>query len=207
MRARFNASPRMKSKDKAVALLHALIRQEIESRGRSIILSPELMEIEQKVADWLLGNGKPWLMLSGNVGDGKTTILRAIQKFVIASDIQKPKRHENEYSDWWRMLVTQAKDYTQDYCKDPASTRIYDNCDLLGVDDMGAEPAETLVYGNPVFPIADLLMNRYARDRQVVITTNLKTQEIRPRYGDRIADRLNEMCDRVVFTEQSYRGL
>ncbi len=37
------------------------------------------------------------------------------------------------------------------------------------------------------------------------ITTNLVPQQIRKLYGDRIADRLNEMVDKIVFDNPSFR--
>ena len=202
---RFNASARL-TKAHAVVLLHGLLKNEVESRGKEMLVTPELLSITNRVADWLLGKGKRWLLFMGNVGDGKTTMLNAVQKFIITMDIQKPYR-EGHYSSWWTMYNATAKDLVTDYVKDPALITQYNNVDILGLDDMGAEPAETMVYGNPVYPIADILMTRYKKDVQTIITTNLKANEIRPRYGDRIADRLNEMCERIVFPEQSYRTL
>jgi DNA replication protein DnaC len=37
------------------------------------------------------------------------------------------------------------------------------------------------------------------------VTTNLKPAEIRERYGDRIADRLNEMMVKIIYRNDSYR--
>lgn len=203
MRERFDACARVK-KHGTVEILHQLISDEVNKRGREVILSPELPAIENKIADWLLGTGKPWLMLCGNVGDGKTTVLNAIQRFITLYDIEKPARG-GRLSEYWRMSIVQAHEYARAYVGKLDMVCYYENCDILGLDDMGAEPAETLVYGNPTYPIVDLLLARYARDKQVVITTNLKANEIRPRYGDRIADRLNEMCERVIFPISSYR--
>lgn len=208
MRERFNARERI-NKHGAVEILHQLISDEVNNRGREVVLSTELAAIENKVSDWLLGTGKPWLMLCGNVGDGKTTVLNAIQRFITLYEIEKPARG-GRLSEYWRMSIVQANEYVKAYGARAYGCKLdmvcyYEYCDILGLDDIGAEPAETLVYGNPIYPIIDLLLSRYARDKQVVITTNLKSNEIRPRYGDRIADRLNEMCERVIFPINSYR--
>ncbi len=48
-------------------------------------------------------------------------------------------------------------------------------------------------YGNVLYPITELLTTRYDRHLFTILTTNLTPSEIRPRYGDRIADRLNDM--------------
>ena len=76
---------------------------------------------------------------------------------------------------------------------------------MLAIEDIGREPAETLDYGNVLSPIVDLLEYRYDQQLYTIVTTNLKPQEMRSHYGDRIADRLNEMFDKVIFQDGSYR--
>ena len=39
-----------------------------------------------------------------------------------------------------------------------------------------------------------------------LITTNLTPQQIREHYGDRIADRLNEMVKKIVFSNATYHS-
>ena len=38
-----------------------------------------------------------------------------------------------------------------------------------------------------------------------VISTNLTAKEIREKYGERIADRLNEMMNVIIFKNKSFR--
>jgi DNA replication protein DnaC len=38
-----------------------------------------------------------------------------------------------------------------------------------------------------------------------IITTNLTPAEIREKYGDRIADRMNEMMVKIIFNNPTYR--
>ena len=76
---------------------------------------------------------------------------------------------------------------------------------MVAIDDLGCEPLEIQSYGNIYTPIIDLLTHRYDRQLFTMITTNLTPQEIRPRYGDRIADRLNEMVRNIVFKNKSFR--
>lgn len=77
--------------------------------------------------------------------------------------------------------------------------------DILGIDDIGTEPAEVQDYGNFMYPIKELLAMRYDAQLFTVFTTNLEPKEIRQRYGDRIADRLNEMMTKVVYRNPTYR--
>ena len=76
----------------------------------------------------------------------------------------------------------------------------------LAIDDMGLEPAEVMDYGNILNPVVDLLSYRYDEQLFTIVTTNLKPEEIRQKYGDRIADRFNEMMERIIFYNGSYRG-
>ena len=73
------------------------------------------------------------------------------------------------------------------------------------IDDFGTEPLEVIDYGNVLYPITDLLTTRYDRHLFTILTTNLTPSEIRPRYGDRIADRLNDMMGKVIFANSTYR--
>ena len=77
--------------------------------------------------------------------------------------------------------------------------------DMLGIDDLGIEPAEVIDYGNVYTPVIDLLTKRYEEQLFTIITTNLTPQQVREHYGDRIADRLNEMVKKIVFNNGTYR--
>ena len=62
-------------------------------------------------------------------------------------------------------------------------------------------------YGNVYTPVIDLLTKALRRsDFFTVITTNLTPQQIREHYDDRIADRLNEMVEKIVFKNGTYRN-
>lgn len=78
--------------------------------------------------------------------------------------------------------------------------------EMLAIDDLGTEPTEVMDYGNISYPLIDLLTQRYELQLFTIITTNLTGQAIREKYGDRIADRLNEMMERVGFDNPSYRS-
>lgn len=76
---------------------------------------------------------------------------------------------------------------------------------MLGIDDLGNEPAEVMNYGNVVNPLAELLEIRYKRQLYTIVTTNLIPKQIREKYGARVADRLNEMFGVVIFKNSTYR--
>ena len=83
---------------------------------------------------------------------------------------------------------------------------------MLAVDDMGTEAAEVYDYSNINTPVADLIDYRYNHQLFTFITTNLVAKKkddrdvtIRMKYGDRIADRFNEMLHVIIFKDITYR--
>ena len=58
---------------------------------------------------------------------------------------------------------------------------------------------------NIITPVIDLLTKRYEAQLFTIVTTNLDPKDIRKRYGDRIADRLNEMMAKIVYRNPTYR--
>ena len=80
----------------------------------------------------------------------------------------------------------------------------------IGLDELGIEPIEVQQYGNITTPSSDVLTYRYDRRLPTFVTTNLAQDKrdgetLRDRYGDRLADRFNEMFYVIGFYNQSYR--
>ena len=73
------------------------------------------------------------------------------------------------------------------------------------VDDLGTEPREVMEFGNVYTPLIDLITTRYEEQLYTIFTTNLTPAQLEEKYGKRIVDRLNEMVEKVVFENESYR--
>ena len=76
---------------------------------------------------------------------------------------------------------------------------------MLGIDDLGEEETVIQNYGNRQTPVIDLLSYRYCRMLFTMVTTNLTPAQIRTTYGDRIADRFNEMMLILPYRSPSFR--
>ena len=50
-------------------------------------------------------------------------------------------------------------------------------------------------------PIIDTITLRCDAQLTTLMTTNLPSKKIAEKYGERIVDRLNEMCVKIVFKE------
>ena len=53
--------------------------------------------------------------------------------------------------------------------------------------------------------LIDLITTRYEEQLYTIFTTNLTPAQLEEKYGKRIVDRLNEMVEKVVFENKSYR--
>lgn len=150
------------------------------------------------MAQYLTATDRFGLALIGSVGNGKTTLVRAIQAVIDHLNIEDPYSIRP-----FALDIRTAVELTR---LDDDTYRRYCNTKLLAIDDLGNEPTEVLSYGNTTYPIIELLTTRYERQLYTIITTNLTPAQIRDKYGDRIADRLNEMCHTVTFTYPTFRS-
>lgn len=157
-----------------------------------------------EVAHWLTSHEQKWgLLLNGIPGNGKTTTLFAIRKVVNALELEDPHPiSENNVLGFW---IRTAKELCEVAIKDKKAFEQYKRTALLGIDELGLEPTVVSSYGNDYTPIIDLLSYRYEARLSTVMTTNVRNEDIRPKYGDRIADRLNEMCDIIVMPDIDFR--
>lgn len=154
-------------------------------------------------AKWLCGmQYKPGLMLYGRVGSGKSTLARAIVRLIgFLYD-----RYEIGMDRRCSVTCCSALDLSRVASEDIQKIQQYKFTKLLFLDDMGMEPATVKNWGNEFSPVVELLYYRYDFQKFTIITSNLKGEEFRERYGDRIGDRMLEMFDTIEFSQTlSYR--
>lgn len=201
-RFRFNMTSQ-----EALDLLTAAYRYEVQSRQRPFILDENTESNLIKLAEYLTQPiPKFGIMCCGTCGNGKTTLMYAFQRVV---NYLQSRRHftflDNDNTRFRAgMQIFHAKEIVQT-AKDYKAFEELRDRPMLAVDDMGTEPTEILDYGNLLSPVVDLIEHRYNRQLFTFITTNLVGKQIRDKYGDRIADRFNEMLHVIVFKDISYR--
>jgi len=159
---------------------------------------PHDVEAFAKLSEWIAGDRKRGLCLSGPVGTGKThfivSVLRSFRS-ATAAQIVSIHREWQEYNDSFWHAAFGFWDSEQGQ--------------RVAIDDLGQEP-QSVVYGQRDEVMSRVLDDRYLawqkdHDTLTVITTNLAPNEIVQRYGARIGDRLAEMCVFVQFTGESQR--
>lgn len=192
----------------ATAVFEAFYEREVYLHGRTYIEDPALKECLLKVGGWLENPNKTTgLLMAGNPGNGKSTALATIKTLISCSEQKDP-----ENTDWWGkpadayLQVYKAIEILH-YTTDEYKFNQLKRTGLLAIDDFGLEPVEVQKYGNVYSPIIELLEFRYDNRLFTVLTTNLLNKTIRERYGDRIADRFNEMLTCVSFPDISFRSI
>lgn len=192
--------------EESYRLLYTAYAAEVQLRGRKLSMDAETTRVVAETARFLTSPQgiKTGMMFCGTCGNGKTTLMNAI-----GNSLEWMRNHDifvdSENKDLYDYLtILDAKRIATDMKNDTVASKIKRNT-LLGIEDMGREPAEVLDYGNVFSPIVDLLEYRYSSRLFTIITTNLTSSQIREKYGMRVADRLNEMLHVVVFRNTSFR--
>lgn len=216
-KARFNIGLSAQEVEAVMMQAHQCL---VEERGG--VLKDEAITRNniQSVSRWLTNKeGKPFLLIQGNVGNGKTTMAKCI-----ASTVSIIRYHATEIMrrDRWKMTTDELHTYLPlselpdveimtarkivSLAGKEEEFRRIERCRLLIIDDLGVEPTTAKIYGTEITPLVDILYSRYDALLPTIITTNLNDAEIKELYKERISDRLEEICDKLIYYASSYRG-
>lgn len=175
-------------------------KSEVEKRCMEFKADEVTLDKINKASKWLAGTRKFGLLLYGAVGSGKTTLARSICNLI--SIIYGSG---SSYSDRKGVCRISALDLAAKVQADPSYLGSLKNQELLFIDDLGTEPAVVKSWGNEISPVTELLYARYDRQLFTMATSNLSDEEFCERYGSRIADRMEEMFERLYYSHKSYR--
>ncbi len=173
---------------------------EVGRRGFEFVEDKETITHINKAARWLVNAGcKPGLILFGTVGNGKTTLARSIGRLIGVL-------YASAYSHERKGIVSVSALELAGMAKnEPERFDRLTKSDLLFIDDVGVEPSIVKVWGNEISPFVDTIYYRYDRQLFTIMTSNLNTDELATKYGERVADRFTEMFDKIAFENHSYR--
>ena len=156
-----------------------------------------VLEVRRYIQEGCLLNGRRCLMLSGEAGNGKTTVAAAaLRECVFVTGGQKSARFWN-LTRGLQAIRTSIEHSDQDY------TPILELCrhHLLVIDDVGklklTEWAEEQFY--------TLVDSLYAENRSAIFTTNWTGEQIFERLDRAVVSRLADMCEELVFQPNDYR--
>lgn len=140
------------------------------------------------------------LILAGGVGRMKTTLAVAVLRELLEND----DRHSGYMIPMASLLdnlYTMRSLYKEEAARYEERIR---RCDLLVIDDLGAENATAPWI---LAKVDSIIAERYNRMKPVIITTNLNQQDLAGTYGGRIIDRLRSTSKFIAFNGRSLRGM
>lgn len=121
------------------------------------------------------------IILTGNVGTGKTFLSECIANALIQRDYYVVYMTSFDLNN----IVIKSMDIFADNREEILSPLL--ECDLLIIDDLGSEP----IYKNAsVNNLYTIINQRQLTKQATIINTNLTPQMIRNQYGDRLFSRL-----------------
>jgi DNA replication protein DnaC len=184
--------------------VNAALKAEVAYRGKELDFDAETRSHILEVARWLSDpKGKPGLLLMGLIGNGKTSMMRAVARLV-----EFVTEETSGYSKRKVVRLVTAKEVVR-WCVSKEERPKYDALftePMLGIDELGGEAAEVISFGQPWTPVYDLLEARYSKQLLTIATTNLNDDKITEHYDARISDRFKEMMHKVIYRNPSYRG-
>lgn len=126
------------------------------------------------------------LLLLGPTGAGKTFLLNCIGAALVARGFSVLRLSAFRLSDLMRQVHMG---------QDRESLQTLLQVDVLGLDDLGAEP----LFENVTLPYMQYVLDERLQNRRAtIITTNLSLPEIQTRYSERIFSRLTSQDTRVL---------
>ena len=136
----------------------------------------KVYKLAKEYADSLPAPEKPNFLLLGASGLGKSYTLNCIVRRAFEKDMDVVR--VNSYNMFNAILKgIREEDREPDFL----------SCDLLAIDDLGAEPMMKNITVESLFRIVN---ERYERKKATIVASNLTPEDLITRYGDRTASRL-----------------
>lgn len=145
------------------------------------------------------GNLNAGLFVCGNTGSGKSWMLDIMSVYARVSGFRF-KSGKKVFPLMWNNIRT---DTVCDAYADGQSLKSYKEKEIIGFQDLGTEPAETLQMGTRTEVMRTILESRSDADNLItVISSNLKpgSEKFVKRYGDRVDSRICFMCNYIELT-------
>ena len=194
----------LENKD-AKNLLYQFYKKEVELRRNEFRFTDTLKAEISEIGDFLTTEDRKYgLFIPGNVGNGKSTMLRALKDMLsyLIDKGKMPYCEGDKYprfvkaSDMAEMLIEGRRSEYHDVV----------SAKYLFLDDVGEEPTEIVAFGMPMRPLYKIIDYRYEHLLPTFISSNLSAEDICMKYDDeRLSDRMFEMFKILTFKGDSFR--
>lgn len=154
------------------------------------------IDLPPAVEQWAKSGGS--LYLTGSIGTGKTHAAWEVIQRVrerMAPNLSLSSLENSGHVSAWR--ATALLDALRPGSDDART--VVEQCQdapLLLLDDLGAEKPSEWTQER----LYEVIDDRYAWERPVIITSNVPPKSLGEWVGDRVASRLAEMCDVIALT-------
>ncbi len=157
------------------------------------------------------GNLSKGIMLHGNIGTGKSILMRIFSEKTPGLNFTLTKNFLyysslDMYGDFVKYSYSSIEFFSK-YRKAEDSLLEWKNSILI--DELGIEPSTAKNYGNSINVLEMIITKRYYNfqmNGQIThFTTNLTPDEIEQNYGERIRSRISEMCNPIILTGKDRR--
>lgn len=167
------------------------------------VVRPEQKETINDIFRWcmmLIGKLDPGkgLWLCGNIGVGKSTMLRIVKEFC------KRVRPLDEQGKQYSFCIVTEAELCAMYAKEGyKGIEKYVDSRRLAIDDIGIVDYPVNHYGTTLNVIQHFLQTRYDKRHKgfTHVTTNISKEECIKLYGVRVYDRCKEMFNIVEFPQ------
>ena len=143
----------------------------------------EHLDSYDEIIDWLSDTNGRGLMLMGECGLGKSTILNFVIPAIFRTKTNK-------------LLTSAPAKELGEIDRSDAS--------FIIIDDLGTESIKN-DYGTKIDAVADAISYAEDSSKTLLITTNLASKALKERYDERTLDRLRK-CKVVVIKGKSFRN-
>jgi DNA replication protein DnaC len=165
-----------------------------ENLIRWIHADPEMKRLDPETKEAVPGRLDAGIYIAGNTGSGKSWVLEIMAAYARVYNFQIQLGEINRRLYWNNIRADALCDeYTTE-----GSLQRFKKMNLIGIQDLGAEPPESMYMGNRINVLRQILEHRGDRtDQLTLITSNLPMnhQRLIDRYDHRVASRLREMCN------------
>ncbi len=168
--------------------------------------------VKNPIAQHVECNSDKGLLLIGNPGVGKTTIMLCLAKIKPINFVSFPilfRAIQNKtvsLSSFFKNSRTRIDEFDNDAGLECKTTKLID-C----FDDVGAIDDEVIDFGNRINPFKEIVLNRYyhyevtGEMQTMCVTSNLNDDGFIQKYGAQTWDRLREMCCIIIMSGKSLR--
>ena len=167
---------------------------------------PEFKCLNADTKEVIKGRLDAGIYIAGNTGSGKSWALEIMAAYSIIDNIQIVLGKTQRFLHWENIRT----DVICDEYVINGTFEGFKKMNIIGFQDLGSEPIESLYMGNRINVMRRILEYRGDQSDQItLITSNLpyNSKKFVELYGDRVASRLNEMCNYFEITGKDRRKL